>query len=277
VCGIAGIVRWDGQPVREDEIRAMCGVMAHRGPDDEGVYIGEGVALGMRRLSIIDLSNGFQPISNEDGTIWIVFNGEIYNYQELRRDLERHGHVFRTASDTETIVHLYEEVGPRCVDRLRGMFGFAIWDTRRRQLLIARDRLGIKPMYYYERNGTPAFASELKPILQLSEVERSLDWDSVGHLFSTLATPATRSIVKGVHKLEPARFAVASQGRNMRIERYWDVDFAPNERATEEDLVEELRERLGEAARARSRDFTPDAVLPRIEKLYRDTIAGGSA
>jgi asparagine synthase (glutamine-hydrolysing) len=225
----------------------MCGVMAHRGPDDEGVYIGDGVAIGMRRLSIIDLSNGFQPISNEDGTVWIVFNGEIYNYQELRRDLQRRGHTFRTASDTETIVHLYEDLGPRCVDRLRGMFGFAIWDTRRRQILLARDRLGIKPLYYYERNGTLLFASEMKPILQLADVERSLDWESVGHLFTTLVTPSTRSIVKGVSKLEPARFAVGTQGRNLRIERYWDVDFCPNERATEADLVEELRERLAES------------------------------
>jgi asparagine synthase (glutamine-hydrolysing) len=247
VCGIAGIVRWDGSPVREDEIRAMCGVMAHRGPDDEGVFIGEGVAIGMRRLSIIDLSNGFQPISNEDGTVWIVFNGEIYNYQELRRDLQRRGHTFKTASDTETIVHLYEDVGARCVDRLRGMFAFAIWDTRRRQILLARDRLGIKPLYYRERDGELLFASELKPILQLAEVERSLDWASVGHLFTTLATPATRSIVKGVSKLEPARIGVASRGRTLRIERYWDLDFLPNERATEGEFVEQLREQLGEA------------------------------
>jgi len=225
----------------------MCGVIAHRGPDDEGVYIGDGVAIGMRRLSIIDLSNGYQPISNEDGTVWIVFNGEIYNYQELRRDLQRRGHTFRTASDTETIVHLYEDLGPRCVDRLRGMFAFAIWDTRRRQILLARDRMGIKPLYYYERDGELIFASELKPILQIASVERSLDWESVGHLFSTLATPATRSIVKGVSKLEPARFAVGSQGRNLRIERYWDLDFSPNDRATEEDFVEDLRERLAEA------------------------------
>ena len=247
MCGIAGIIRWDGRQVREDEIRAMCGVIAHRGPDDEGVYVGDGVAIGMRRLSIIDLDNGFQPISNEDNTIWIVFNGEIYNYQELRRDLEKRGHTFRTASDTETIVHLYEDLGPRCVDRLRGMFAFAIWDTRKRQVLLARDRLGIKPLYYCERDGELLFSSEVKPILQIQNVERSLDWESVGHLFTTLATPSTRSIVKGVSKLEPARIAVASQGRNIRIERYWDVEFEPNEHATEDELVEQLRERLAES------------------------------
>src|SRR6266566_2912179 len=198
----------------------MCGVMAHRGPDDEGVYVGDGVAIGMRRLSIIDLGGGDQPISNEDGTVWIVFNGEIYNYQELRRDLEKRGHTFRTASDTETIVHLYEDLGPRCVDRLRGMFAFAIWDERRRQLLLGRDRLGIKPLYYAERDGEFLFASELKPILQLPDVGRSVSWEAASHLFTFLATPASQSIVGGVRKLEPARIATAAAGRPLRIERY---------------------------------------------------------
>jgi asparagine synthase (glutamine-hydrolysing) len=206
----------------------MCGVMAHRGPDDEGVYIGDGVAIGMRRLSIIDLGNGSQPISNEDGTVWIVFNGEIYNYQELRRDLQKRGHTFRTASDTETIVHLYEDLGPRCVDRLRGMFAFAIWDTKRRQMLLARDRLGIKPLYYAERNGELLFASELKPILALDSVDRSLNWESVGHLFSFLSTPSTESIVRGVSKLEPAHVAIATAGQPLKVQRYWDVRFEPD-------------------------------------------------
>jgi hypothetical protein len=227
VCGIAGIVRWDGQPVREDEIRAMCGVMAHRGPDDEGVYIGDGVAIGMRRLSIIDLSNGFQPISNEDGSVWIVFNGEIYNYQELRRDLQRRGHVFKTASDTETIVHLYEDLGPHCVDRLRGMFAFAIWDTRRRRILLARDRLGIKPLYYYERDGELLFASELKPICS-SRKSSDRSTGNRSAIYSRRSQhPRHASIVKGVSKLEPARVGVPATGRNLRIERYWDLDFRP--------------------------------------------------
>src|SRR6266545_1442442 len=150
MCGIAGIVQWDGQPVFEDDIRAMCQMMVHRGPDEEGVYLAPGVALGMRRLSIIDLDSGHQPVANEDGSVWVVFNGEIYNYRELRQQLLRRGHRLRTSSDTETIVHLYEEFGAKCVDHLRGMFSFAIWDTRRRRLLIARDRLGIKPLYYAE-------------------------------------------------------------------------------------------------------------------------------
>ena len=247
MCGIAGIVRWDNRPVLEHEIRAMCGAMVHRGPDDEGIYLGDGVAIGMRRLSIIDLSNGHQPVSNEDGSVWIVFNGEIYNYQELRRDLITRGHSFRTNSDTETIVHLYEEYGAGCVDYLRGMFGFAIWNTRTREMLLARDRLGIKPLYYAERNGELLFASELKPILQIDGVDRSLNWQAVGHLFTYLATPGDQSIVDGVKKLEPARVAIARAGRPLQIQRYWDVAFDPNESATEGELVEQLRAILNES------------------------------
>jgi len=197
MCGIAGIIRWNGAPVAEAELRAMCGAMTHRGPDDEGLYVNGGVGLGMRRLSIIDLDGGHQPVSNEDGTVWVVFNGEIYNYRALRRDLERRGHVFRTASDTETIVHLYEDYGADFVDRLRGMFAIAIWDARRRQVMLVRDRLGIKPLYYAELDGELLFASELKPILQLGRVPRALDWEAVRHLFTFLVTPPAQSIVQG--------------------------------------------------------------------------------
>ena len=247
MCGIAGIVRWDGAPVLEQEIRGMCAAIVHRGPDEEGVYIGDGVAIGMRRLSIIDLEGGHQPISNEDGTVWIVFNGEIYNYRELRRDLERDGHTFKTDSDTETIVHLYEDLGPRCVERLRGMFGFAIWDERRRQVLIARDRLGIKPMYFAERNGELVFSSELKPILTLGHVPRAIDWGAAHHLFTFLSTPSEQSIVDGVKKLAPASVAIATPGHPLQIRKYWDVTFQPNEQATEAELVEQLRALLVES------------------------------
>ncbi len=250
MCGIAGIIRWDRRPIFEHEIRAMCGAMVHRGPDDEGIYLGDGVALGMRRLSIIDLDKGHQPISNEDGSVWIVFNGEIYNYPQLRRRLESRGHTLRTSTDTETIVHLYEDVGPRCVNYLRGMFAFAIWDSRRRQVLLARDRLGIKPLYYAERDGQLAFASELKPLLQLDGMDRSLSWQAVGHLFTFLATPADQSIVGGIAKLEPARVAVATPHRPLRVERYWDVTCEPDESASEDTLVERLRERLHDAVTA---------------------------
>jgi asparagine synthase (glutamine-hydrolysing) len=247
VCGIAGILRWDGAPVTEQEIRSMCGAIVHRGPDEEGVYLGDGIAIGMRRLSIIDLEGGTQPISNEDKTVWIVFNGEIYNYRALRRDLERGGHTFRTDSDTETIVHLYEEMGPRCVERLRGMFGFAIWDERTRRILIARDRLGIKPLYYAQRNGELIFSSELKPILQLPRVPRAIDWGAAHHLFTFLATPSDRSIVQDIAKLPPASIAVGTPDGSLRIEKYWDVEFRPNDRATEAELVEALRAELAEA------------------------------
>jgi asparagine synthase (glutamine-hydrolysing) len=241
VCGIAGIVRAEGRPVFEREVRAMCGAMTHRGPDEEGIYLSDGVGLGMRRLSIIDLENGQQPVSNEDGTIWVVFNGEIYNYRELRGLLVRRGHVFRTDSDTETIVHLYEDFGTKAVSYLCGMFAFAVWDERRRQLLLARDRLGIKPLYYTQIDGDLVFASELKPILQLPEVKRNLNWTGVSHLFTFMATAPSHSIIEGVRKLEPARIAVAAPGRPFRIERYWDLAFEPEEGATEQELVERLR------------------------------------
>ena len=206
MCGIAGIVRWDGRPVREDEIRAMCGVMVHRGPDDEGVYVGDGVALGMRRLSIIDLDSGHQPISNEDGTVWIVFNGEIYNYRELRRELEQRGHTFRTASDTEAIVHLYEDHGPRCVERLRGMFAFAIWDTRaaaaaararppRHQAALLRRA---------RRRAALRVGAEADPAAAARRARARLGSRSATCSRSSRRRPRT-SIVEGVPKLEPAR------------------------------------------------------------------------
>jgi asparagine synthase (glutamine-hydrolysing) len=166
MCGIAGVVE-SNRDARVDEaiLRRMCAAMAHRGPDDEGVYTQGRVGLGMRRLSIIDVAAGHQPISNEDGTIWIVFNGEIYNHAALREQLVARGHRYRTHSDTETIVHLYEEYGRDCVQHLRGMFAFAIWDTRKRSLFIARDRLGIKPLYYRFTPESFLFGSEIKVIL----------------------------------------------------------------------------------------------------------------
>jgi asparagine synthase (glutamine-hydrolysing) len=248
MCGIAGIVRWDGRPVIEDEIRAMCGAMVHRGPDEEGVWLDGSVALGMRRLSIIDVAGSQQPVFNEDRSVCIVFNGEIYNYRELRRDLERRGHVFRTSGDTETIVHLYEDLGVHCVDWLRGMFAFALWDIRRQRLLLARDRLGIKPLYYAEHGRELLFSSELKPILQLPHVQRSVSWEAVGHLFTFLTTPSTQSIVRGVSKLEPAHIATATRERPLlRAERYWDVQFEPDTDASEGMLVEQLRAILAES------------------------------
>jgi asparagine synthase (glutamine-hydrolysing) len=257
MCGIAGIVRWDGQTPGADQVQAMCDVMRHRGPDDDGLYVNGPAALGMRRLSIIDLETGRQPVSNEDGTVWVVLNGEIYNYRELRVELERRGHQFRTTSDTETIVHLYEDYGPDLVDRLRGMFAFAVWDTRSRQLLLGRDRLGIKPLFYTRLHGALAFASELKCLLELPEVGRRLSWPAVGHLFAFLATPANQSIVEGVQKLEPAHRALLRRDGHLRTERYWDVEFAPNEYASEIELVGRLREELRESVELHMRSDVP--------------------
>src|SRR5215467_2853459 len=195
MCGIAGIMSLSDKIVRLEEIRSMCDTMIHRGPDDEGFHTGPGIGLGMRRLSIIDVKGGHQPVHNEDGTVSVVFNGEIYNFDELRRDLETQGHTFRTHSDTEVIVHSYEQYGVNCVDRMRGMFAFAVWDQKERKLFIARDRLGKKPLYYTVTGERLIFGSELKVVLQEPQVQRRINWQSFHHYLSTLCTPLDESIV----------------------------------------------------------------------------------
>jgi asparagine synthase (glutamine-hydrolysing) len=251
MCGIAGIVSLDDRPIAREEISAMCDAIVHRGPDDEGYYIGDGVGLGMRRLSIIDLTTGHQPVHNEDGSVWVVFNGEIYNFKEIRRELESRGHSFYTATDTEVIVHLYEEYGRRCVDKLRGMFTFAVWDDRRKTFLLARDRLGVKPLYFSETGGRLVFASELKSILQLPEVERKINWQSFSYLLTAQHTPCSESLVDGVHKLEPGNILIVERGREPVVESYWDVSFQPDYSHNETYFVERLRELLTESVRLR--------------------------
>ncbi|PWU19030.1 MAG: asparagine synthase (glutamine-hydrolyzing) [Candidatus Rokuibacteriota bacterium] len=249
MCGIAGIVNLNGRPVGRDEVAAMCGAVTHRGPDDEGFYLGEGVGLGMRRLSIIDLETGHQPISNEDGTVWVVFNGEIYNFRELRDELVRRGHTFATNTDTEAIAHLYEEHGPRCVDKLRGMFAFAIWDDRRRQLVLARDRLGIKPLYFADLGDRLVFGSEVKALLALGEIEVALDWAALSHLFAFLATPLDASLIRNVRKLPPGHTLIARREHPVRVGRYWNVHFEPDRGRGEAYFVTRLRELLEESVR----------------------------
>ena len=239
----------DGRAVPAAPVRAMCAAITHRGPDDEGFYADAHVTLGMRRLSILDLPGGHQPMANEDGSIWAVFNGEIYNYRELRAWLAGRGHDLRGAGDTETLVHLYEEDGDEFVSRLRGMFGLAIWDRRRRRLLLARDRLGIKPLYYAERGGFLYFASEVKALLQVPALDRQLDWQAVGHLFAHLSTPPDRAIVAGVRKLEPAHTLSAGPDSPVRRRRYWQVRFEPDRTSTDAQLCGRLRERLEDAVR----------------------------
>jgi asparagine synthase (glutamine-hydrolysing) len=249
VCGIAGIVSERDQPVEVEELQAMCAALVSRGPDDEGTFVGEGAGLAMRRLSIIDLETGHQPVSNEDESVWVVLNGEIYNYRELRSDLERRGHRFATATDTEVIVHLYEERGDDCVHALRGMFAFALWDGPRRRLLLARDRLGIKPLYYGAAAGRFLFASELKALLQLPEVDRRLNWDSLAHLLAYGTTPPDESMVEGIHKLEPGHRVRVESGQPPVVERYWELRFVPDQRRSEADTIEELRAKLLESIR----------------------------
>src|SRR5262245_51662076 len=182
MCGIAGLVSLGPKSVFEEEVQAMCDAMTHRGPNDAGYYVGAKAALGMRRLSIIDIDGGHQPVHNEDRSVWVVFNGEIYNFKQLRISLERQGHRFYTDTDTEVIVHLYEEYGESCVEKMRGMFAFAVWDERQKKLLLARDRLGVKPLFYAFAGERLVFGSELKVVLQCPEIERRFNWASMNSL-----------------------------------------------------------------------------------------------
>jgi len=251
MCGISGIVSLQGRPVSHEEIEAMCSAIVHRGPDDWGVYLGPNIGLGMRRLSIIDIKTGQQPVHNEDKTVWVVFNGEIYNFRELRRALEQQGHRFYTETDTEVIVHLYEEYGRKCVDRLRGMFAFALWDCRNETLLLARDRMGKKPLHYARCGGRFLFGSELKSLLQLPDVDRVLNWKAVSHLFTFLCTPPGESIVEGIYKLPPGSILTVSARGDVQTERYWACEFNPDYSHGEHYFVERLREILEESVRLR--------------------------
>ena len=258
MCGIAGFVDApevtlpfgeDSANQRTALAHRMCDVIRHRGPDDEGVFVDAAAALGMRRLSIIDLSTGHQPIPNEDQTVWVVFNGEIYNYRELRRELEAHGHRFRTASDTETIVHAYEQWGTGAIARLRGMFGIALWDARTRTLLLARDRVGIKPLHYALAGGRLYFGSEIKSLLASTEVQRDLDLDALDHYLSFLYTPPDRAIFRSVRKLPPGHLLTWHDGR-LTVERYWQQPARESYRGTETEAATELRTVLSDAVRS---------------------------
>ena len=258
MCGIAGFIDlWDqrsprGREERSDILNNMCEVIRYRGPDDSGFMLKDGVALGMRRLSIIDLAGGHQPISGEDGSATIVFNGEIYNFQELQRQLESHDHTFKTRSDTEAIVHAYEQYGTACVDHLRGMFAFAIWDDKKRSLFIARDRAGEKPLYYtLTKTGTLVFGSELKSLLEHPAVSRETSSESLDSYFSLGYVPDPLSIFKDIKKLPPGHFLTFSNGQLM-VKEYWDFIYESNgNRRKEEDYLDELRSLLDEAVRIR--------------------------
>ena len=229
----------------------MCAAQVHRGPNSDGFHVDEQAALGARRLAIIDVAHGDQPIANEDGSVVVVMNGEIYNFVELRRTLEGKGHVFSTGADTEVVVHLYEEHGPRLVEHLRGMFAFAVWDTRARRLLLARDRVGKKPLYYRHRpDGALSFASELAALLEDRSIPRRVDPQAIDAYLSLLYVPHPLCAIEGVRKLPPASTLVWHDGA-LEIERYWRLEYGPKEDAPDDELVGRIREELREAVRLR--------------------------
>ncbi len=233
-------------PVVPEEIRAMCRTLVHRGPDEEGWYVNGQVGLGIRRLRIIDLAGGRQPMASEDQGVWAVFNGEIYNYRELRSTLIQKGHRFATDSDTESIVHLYEEKGVEFVHFLRGMFAIALWDEKRRRLILARDRLGIKPLFYCEYKNQLAFASEMKAILQDRGFPRDINDDALAAYFTLSYIPAPLSLFKGIQKLLPGHLLILENGQK-KVQQYWDVAFQPNRSGKEEDFIEGIMGLLEES------------------------------
>ena len=259
MCGIAGVVGRQDRQALEGMVQALV----HRGPDDHGVWVGPEIGLGMRRLSIIDLAGGRQPMTNEDETLHVVFNGEIYNFRDLRADLLQRGHRFRTQGDTEVLLHLYEEAGPACVERLRGMFAFALWDAPRRSLLLARDRLGKKPLFYWQRDGLFLFASEIKALLCHPAVARNVDWEAFHHYLAFGYTPGDRSIFDGIAKLPPASTATLRDGV-LTLRRYWTLPHgtpAAARRLSFRDVAERVRHELREAVRLRLESDVPLGVF----------------
>jgi asparagine synthase (glutamine-hydrolysing) len=255
MCGIAGKVCVT-EPVDRALVERMCEVIAHRGPDSRGVFIDGRVGLGVQRLRVIDLETGDQPLFNEDRSIVVVLNGEIYNYRELRTELVAKGHTFRTQSDTEVIVHLYEELGARCVDRLRGMFAFAVWDARQRRLVLARDRLGKKPLFYSAKRGTLWFGSEIRAILEDPEIERTVDFAAIDSFLHYQYVPDPRSAFAELKKLPPAHTLIWRDGE-IRIDRYWKLSYRPGPVRTEPEAHELIRDHLLEATRLRLRSDVP--------------------
>lgn len=262
MCGIVGKLNLEeNQPVRHELIRQMMDQIIHRGPDGEGEYCSGPVGLGHRRLSIIGLENGAQPMSNEDGTVWVVYNGEIYNFPELRTELEARGHIFRSNTDTEVIVHLYEELGAESVKRLRGMFAFALWDERKQFLLLARDRVGIKPLYYVNTGSALVFGSEIKSLLMDPTVERRINRRSIDRFLTYYYLPGEETLFEGIYKLDPGHFITVRNGRVMK-HQYWDLHFEISPRWRRyEDAVEALKMLLRDTVKDHMISDVPVGVL----------------
>src|SRR5215216_3585290 len=251
MCGIVGFINNDGTAVNPEVLRRMNRAIEHRGPDEDGFYVNENVGLAMRRLSIIDLKSGQQPIHNPDRSKWIVYNGEIYNYRELRERLDKLGHRFYTNSDTEAIVHLYDEYGVDCLRHLRGMFVFAIWDERDRSLFLARDRVGKKPLLYSHRpNGDLIFGSEFQALLQHPAISREVDHDALNDYMSYLCVPAPKTAFRQIRKLEPGHWLRWKDGK-IETQRYWLPNFSKKIKISEEEAIEETTRIVRESTRLR--------------------------
>lgn len=261
MCGICGIVNLDSsEPVNPRLVRSMTDMLAHRGPNDEGYFIKGSVGLGHRRLSIIDIGGGRQPIFNEDGSVVVIFNGEIYNYADLASDLAARGHTFKTRSDTETIVHSYEEYGDDCVASMRGMFAFALWDQRKKRLLLVRDRLGIKPLYFYRGSRFFAFASEIKALFELPGVKREIDKEAMDLYLSLRYVPGPRTMFKDIFKLQPGH-SLALDSAGVRIRKYWDVSYPAHSPDRSKHAREEFEALLEESVRLRLVSEVPLGVF----------------
>lgn len=262
MCGIAGILNIDSKRAFEENlIFQMVSALNHRGPDESGVYIDKNIHLGHSRLSIIGLTTGTQPITNEDESLWIVYNGEVFNYIEIKQDLEKRGHHFKTTTDTEVILHLYEELGPDCLSELNGQFAIAIWDSGKKELFIARDRVGICPLYYTFQNGRFIFASEIKAILLDPGVQRNIDLKSLAQVFTCWTTIGARTIFKDIHQLCPGHLMVIKNGKGSMVQRpYWKLPcYMPEQQwsGTQEEAAEKLRYLLEDAVRLRLRADVP--------------------
>jgi asparagine synthase (glutamine-hydrolysing) len=252
MCGITGKFNFDSdRAVDHQRLRAMTDVLAHRGPDAEGFHIGRGIGLGHRRLSVIDLSTGDQPLANEDRTVWVVFNGEIYNFAEIRSELLRHGHRFRTTSDTEVIVHAYEQWGSQSVERFRGMFAYALWDDAARRLLLVRDRIGVKPLYYSANDAGITFGSEIKALLEDPDVPRDWSAEAVDAYLALQYVPCPQTIFRGISKLPAGHLLIAEPGR-IEVRRYWDLAFpGDGDAGREAEYLDRLDALVNESVRLR--------------------------
>ena len=256
MCGIAGIVRRDGAQIDRELLARMNDAIRHRGPDDDGFYFSDGVGLAMRRLAIIDLKSGHQPIHNADSTAWIVFNGEIYNYRELRIQLEALGHTFYTDSDTEAIVHAYDEYGTECPKHLRGMFALAIWNERDKSLFLARDRVGKKPLLYAQTSDQLIFGSEFTALLTHPSVSREVNYEAIHHYLSFISVPAPLTAYQAIRKLEPGHWLLWRDGE-IKLERYWQLDFSQKTDISEREASERVSALLRDAVRVRLMSEVP--------------------